>query len=71
MGRKVLMRFILDKNLAQDVRPCLISVVVPCYNEEEVLEQTIDRLLAFATTVETKDVEFVFVDDGSKAIRSR
>jgi dolichol-phosphate mannosyltransferase len=44
----------------------LVSVVVPCYNEEEVIGETIKRLTAFANDAKTVTVEFVFVDDGSK-----
>ncbi len=43
----------------------LLSLVIPCYNEQEVLEQTIsvltDDMQKFGY-----DYEFVFVDDGSK-----
>lgn len=44
----------------------LISVVVPCYNEEEVLGQTLAELKTFADGLTGYDVEFIFVDDGSK-----
>ena len=44
-----------------------ISVVCPCYNEEECLplfyEETVKALRAFSVPV---DYEFIFVDDGSK-----
>lgn len=43
----------------------LISIVVPCYNEEEVLGQTIRELQAFADSLSRYEVEFIFVDDGS------
>ena len=46
--------------------PPLISVVVPCYNEEEVLGQTIEQLQAFAKALSRYRVEFIFVDDGSQ-----
>ena len=41
-----------------------ISIVVPCYNEEKVIGETLKRLCAFAKGVED-DVELIFVDDGS------
>ena len=53
-------------------RECpVISIVVPCYNEEEVLPETISRLLPIIQDlVETKRISersaIVFVDDGSR-----
>jgi glycosyltransferase involved in cell wall biosynthesis len=44
----------------------LLSVVIPCYNEEEVIGETLKRLGEFRATVTDLDVEFIFVDDGSK-----
>ena len=44
----------------------LLSVVVPCYNEEEVIGETIKRLKAFCAGVADMQVELVFVDDGSR-----
>lgn len=44
----------------------LISVVVPCFNEEEVLGQTLVELERFAARLHSYEVEFVFVDDGSR-----
>jgi len=46
-------------------------IVVPCYNEEEVLQQTIDRLLESTALLEMSDkisepATLVFVDDGSR-----
>ena len=48
-----------------------ISIVVPCYNEEEVLPETSKRLAAKLTALETQgrispDSRVLFVDDGSK-----
>ena len=48
---------------AQNQRP-LISIIVPCYNEEEVLPELFRRLDAAARTWEY-DYEVVCVDDGS------
>jgi dolichol-phosphate mannosyltransferase len=44
----------------------LLSVVVPCFNEEEVIGETVRRLRAFCDTLSGLDVELVFVDDGSR-----
>ena len=44
----------------------LLSVVVPCYNEEEVIGETIRRLQAFCADLADMQVELVFVDDGSR-----
>lgn len=46
--------------------PLLISLVIPCYNEEPVLEETLARLNALAASLSAYDLEFVFVDDGSR-----
>jgi polyisoprenyl-phosphate glycosyltransferase len=44
----------------------LISVVVPCYNEEEVICATHTRLLnVFSTLLPEYDLELVYVNDGS------
>jgi dolichol-phosphate mannosyltransferase len=42
----------------------LLSVVVPCFNEEEVLPETHKRLLSGLEALDT-DLEIVYVDDGS------
>ena len=43
----------------------LLSVVVPCFNEEEVIGETIRRLQAFCDSLVNLRVELIFVDDGS------
>lgn len=47
-------------------RPPRLSVVVPCYNEEAVLEQTHRRLTAACRVSAGDDYEIVYVDDGSR-----
>ena len=42
----------------------LISVVVPCYNEEKVIAMTFDQLRAALEKI-TDDYEMIFVNDGS------
>ncbi|WP_255988272.1 glycosyltransferase family 2 protein [Chitinolyticbacter albus] len=44
----------------------LLSIVVPCYNEEEVIGETMKRLNAFCAELTDLDVELIFIDDGSR-----
>jgi dolichol-phosphate mannosyltransferase len=44
----------------------LLSVVVPCFNEDEVIAQTHRRLLDVLGHDETFELEIVYVDDGSR-----
>ena len=44
----------------------LLSVVVPCFNEEEVLHETHRRLVAALEAIPDLDFELVYVDDGSR-----
>lgn len=48
-----------------DTPPKLISIVIPCYNEEQVLPLLYDRLSKLVATWED-NVEVVCVDDGSR-----
>ena len=43
----------------------LISIVVPCYNEEEVVQAAFERLSLFCTSQPEYNFEIIFVDDGS------
>src|SRR5690606_3323856 len=43
----------------------LLSVVIPCYNEEEVIEEAMRQLKAFCAALDDLDTELIFVDDGS------
>lgn len=43
----------------------LLSVIIPCYNEEAVISETVKRLKSFASELKNINVEFIFVDDGS------
>lgn len=44
----------------------VVSIVIPCYNEEEVILETYHRLRDLATRESGYKFEFIFVDDGSK-----
>ena len=46
--------------------PTLLSVVVPCYNEEPVIEETHRRLTATLAALDVGDFEVIYVDDGSR-----
>lgn len=53
--------------LPRDDRPRpRVSVVVPCFNEEEVLAETVRRLTHACVAAVGADYEIVFVDDGSR-----
>jgi dolichol-phosphate mannosyltransferase len=47
-------------------RTRLLSVVIPCYNEEAVIGETVKRLQVFCSEIADLDVELLFVDDGSR-----
>ena len=44
----------------------LISVIVPCYNEQEVLHMFYDEISRVAGEMYAYDFEFIFVNDGSR-----
>lgn len=44
----------------------LVSIVVPCYNEEEVISETYRRLSALALSQSSYEFELIFIDDGSR-----
>ena len=44
----------------------LISIVVPCYNEEESLPLFYQAILEMKSSLPEVDFEFIFVNDGSK-----
>lgn len=43
-----------------------ISTVVPCYNEESVLESFYNEISKVASEMKNVKFEFLFIDDGSK-----
>lgn len=42
-----------------------ISIIVPCYNEEEVLDIFYNKIVEVSSKIDT-EFEYIFVDDGSK-----
>lgn len=44
----------------------LLSVIIPCFNEEEVITETLKQLFVFCSKLDNMDVELIFVDDGSR-----
>lgn len=44
----------------------LLSIVIPCYNEEEVIAETLKRIDMICAELNDLDVELIFVDDGSR-----
>jgi len=58
-------------NIAIKVRPSKLAIVIPCYNEEEVLPETVKQLTILMQEMEKEnlidaDSSIWFVDDGSK-----
>lgn len=43
-----------------------LTIVIPCYNEAEVLGVTFERLLALSTQMSSLEVSVLFVNDGSR-----
>lgn len=52
--------------LPREPGTAMLSVVVPCYNEQDVIGVTMPRLLAMADGLVDVQTELVFVDDGSR-----
>lgn len=44
----------------------LLSLIIPCYNEELVILETIFKIKAFCTELVDLETELIFVDDGSE-----
>lgn len=53
-------------SLTKSSIPTLVSIVVPCYNEEAVIVETISRLKLLSAKLDQYRFEFIFIDDGSK-----
>lgn len=54
-----------DQTVKSEIQPQLVSVVVPAYNEESVIEMTIDRLIAVMSNLHLP-FELICVNDGSR-----
>jgi len=48
------------------IKKDLISIIIPCYNEGELLFVLHNKLCEIAQLIPEADFEFIFVDDGSK-----
>lgn len=46
--------------------PKLISLIIPCYNEQDVIEETISRLRKLCKKLDSYIFELIFIDDGSR-----
>lgn len=55
----------LEQSETNDAPDC-ISTVIPCYNEEKVLQVLYDKLHSIAELMPEVSFEYIFVDDGSK-----
>ena len=44
----------------------LLSLIIPCYNEEQVIAETIRRITQFCTELTDLEAELIFIDDGSQ-----
>ena len=66
-GRGDSLRFALAKPAsATDPAPPALSIVAPCYNEQETLGAFCDRMLSAARGVCGDDFELILVNDGSR-----
>ena len=52
--------------MANDCNIPLLSMVIPCFNEEEVIGETVRRLKEFCAGQRDLEMELIFVDDGSR-----
>ena len=43
-----------------------LSFIIPCYNEEDVLELLYERLDKVSKSIDFYNIEFIFINDGSK-----
>lgn len=44
----------------------LLSLIIPCYNEEEVIAETIKKMKEFCAGLVDLETELIFIDDGSQ-----
>lgn len=43
-----------------------LSLIIPCYNEEEALPYIYEELVKVSATLSDYEIEYLFVNDGSK-----
>ena len=43
-----------------------LSIIIPIFNEEEAIPYLYNRLIKVAEKIDNYDLEFLFVNDGSK-----
>ena len=55
----------LSPRIHKEEAPPLISVIVPCFNEEQVIKDTHRRLVATLSTITETRFEQFYIDDGS------
>ncbi len=44
----------------------LLSLIIPCYNEEDAIAETVTRLKQFCSELTALQTELIFIDDGSQ-----
>jgi dolichol-phosphate mannosyltransferase len=59
-------RITMKESKKIEANSLLLSVVIPCYNEEEVISETIKCLLDFCSQLHDLNAELIFIDDGSE-----
>lgn len=55
----------MEPHLEPKTKAELLSVVIPCFNEEAVIRETIKRFEDFSKKLKGLQLELIFVDDGS------
>ncbi len=55
----------MKPSIQPETKTQLLSMVIPCYNEEDVIGETMRRLKGFCDELQNLNVELIFVDDGS------
>ena len=47
------------------IQNTILSIIIPCYNEQEVIDETMKRVESLCLTLSGFSIELIFVDDGS------
>ena len=47
------------------IQNTILSIIIPCYNEQEVIDETMKRFESLCLTLSGFSIELIFVDDGS------